>query len=251
MNTHRNSFVESFAKSTPLLHLIFLNHSGSPTKLLNDITSIDLLADKKATSDFIAYCATHPMVKEITVAPKFRKTEVIVELIDRSELKFHLIRSMVRKALTCLPAEDIRKDSFVNEFNMLVASSPHHFEYLLLKCQFSGVPFQDRYINHFSGFDFANRTLVFRYIQPRFDLVINNLDELYQPKAGTLLKIMVAERKLKANSLLKMVSRTFEYVIFNLLGFTTKKITHVSPSAGTSKVETGQHRNRTAGQAVL
>ncbi len=251
MNSHRIRFVESLAKSSALLNLVFLNHSGAPSKLLNDITSIDLLADKKAIADFVQFCSINSLVKEITIIPQFRKTEIIVELIDRSQLKFHLIVSMVRKALWCLPIADIRKESFVNEFNMLVPSNSHHFEYLLLQYQFAGSPFQDRYKNYFSSFDFTNRTEVFRYIQPRFDLVINNLDELYKPKASTLLKIMVSLRKNKENSLLKMIVRTIEYGFFNLFGVVTKKITHLHPSADNATEVAGQKRNRTAGQAVL
>ncbi|MBL0340760.1 MAG: hypothetical protein IPP71_07490 [Bacteroidetes bacterium] len=251
MTSHRINFLEAFAKSTPALNLIFLNHSGAPSKLLNDITSIDLLADKKATSDFVAFCETHPLVIEIHIHPMFGKTEVVVELVDRSEIKFHLIRSMVRKALYCLPVSSIRKDAFVNEFHMLVASHAHHFEYLFLNCQFAGMPLPDRYKNYYSGFDFASRTSIFRYIQPRYDLVINNLDDLYQPKAGIVLSIMVALRKEKENSLFKMMLRTLEYGFFNLFGFITKKVSHLHPSKSGSTEISGQRNNRTAGQVVL
>lgn len=104
------------------LKLIFLNHSGPPSKLLSDISSIDLLADKKSTADFISYCESHPLVNEIRIIPQYRKTEIILEFRDRSELRFCLLRSMIRKALSCLQAEKIRNESFVNEFNMLGSS---------------------------------------------------------------------------------------------------------------------------------
>ncbi len=251
MNTNRNGFLESFAQSTPLLKVIFLNHSGAPAKLLNDISTIDLLVDKNSTADFISYCESHPLVKELRILPQYRKTEIIVEFQDRSELRFNLIRSMIRKALTCLPLQDIRSQAFVNEHNMLVAAKHHHFEYLMLNYQFAGNAFADRYRNYFSTFNFESRTQVFRYIQPRFDLVINNLDELYQPKSGTVLKIMVGLRKEKSNSLFKMLLRLIEYSFFNIFGFITKKVLHVKPSGGKSIHTPGQSRNKTAGQVVL
>lgn len=251
MNTNRNGFLESFAQSTPRLHLIFLNHSGPPSKLLSDISTIDLLADKKSTTDFINYCESHPLVNEIRVIPQYRKTEIIVEMHDKSELRFMLIRSMIRKALSCLPVEDISKEATVNEFNMLVASHHHHYEYLLLSCQFASMPFADRYKNYFSAFDFEKRTQIFRYIQPRYDLIINNLEELYQPKANTLLRIMVGLRKDRKNSLLKMVFRVVEYGIFNLIKSFTKKVIHVSPIKDSEPVRSSQNRNKTAGQAIL
>lgn len=251
MNTNRNGFLESFAQSTPLLQVIFLNHSGAPGKLLNDISTIDLLSDKKSTAEFITYCESHPLVKELRILPQYRKTEITVEFQDRSELRFILVRSMVRKALSCLPLQDIRKQSFVNEYNMLVAAHHHHFEYLMLNCQFASMPFADRYRNYFSTFDFEKRTQVFRYIQPRYDFVINNLDELYQPKSGTVLKIMVGLRKEKSNTLFRMLMRLIEYAFFNMFGFITKKIRHVKPSGGKSIHTPGQSRNKTAGQVVL
>jgi len=251
MNTNRNGFLESFAQSTPLLRVIFLNHSGAPEKLLSDFSTIDLLADKKSTAEFITYCESHPLVTELRILPQYRKTEITVEFQDRSELRFILVRSMVRKALTCLPLQEIRKEAFVNEYNMLVATHHHHFEYLMLNCQFAGMPFVDRYRNYFSTFDFEKRTQVFRYIQPRYDFVINNLDELYQPKSGTLLNIMVGLRKEKSNTLFRMLLRLIEYGFFNLFGFITKQVFHVKPSGGKSIHTPGQSSNKTAGQVVL
>jgi hypothetical protein len=251
MNTHRNGFLESFAQSSALLKLIFLNHSGAPSKLLSDISSIDLLADKKSTSDFISYCESHPLVNEIRIVPQYKKTEIILEFKDNSELRFCLIRKMIRKALSCLTIEKIRKEGYVNEFNMLVASHHHHYEYILLVCQFAGMPFPDRYRNYFSAFNFENRTQIFRYIQPRYDLVINNLEELYQPKSNTVLHIMVGLRKEKYNSLFRMFLRLIEYGLFNLTSFLLKKTIHVSPSGGQSSVVPNQNRNKTAGQAIL
>lgn len=251
MNTNRHGFLESFAQSSSMLRVIFLNHSGAPGKLLNDISTIDLLADNKSTAEFIAYCESHPLVKQLKIQPLYKKTEITLEFMDRTELKFLLVRSMIRKALTCLPVKDIKKYAIVNEHNMLVAAHHHHFEYLMLNFQFASMPFADRYRNYFSTFDFEKRTQVFRYIQPRYDFVINNLDELYQPKSATLLKIMVGLRKEKSNSLFRMFLRLIEYAFFNLLGFISKKVIHVKPSRGKSIHTPGQSSNKTAGQVVL
>ena len=251
MKSQRIAFLELFAQSTPLLKLIFLNHSGEPAKLLNDISTIDMLADENSTLDFINYCTSHKHVNTISIIPQYRKTEITIEFKDRSELKFYLLKSMIRKALACLPIDDIRKESYVNEFNMLVSAPHHHYEYVFLSCQFAGMPFAERYKTYFSAFDFENRTKIFRYIQPRYDLVINNLEELYTPKASTLLKIMVGLRKDKRNSLFRMFLRVIEYGFFNLAGIMTKKVVQVFPSSGDSTETAGSRKNNTAGQAVL
>ena len=54
MNINRNSFLESFALTSPALKLIFMNHLGVPSKLLTDISTIELLADKTAMANAFA-----------------------------------------------------------------------------------------------------------------------------------------------------------------------------------------------------
>ena len=128
-----------------------------------------------------------------------------------------MIRNMVKKSLICLPVSDIISKSLLNDYGMLVPSHYHHYEYILLKYQFVGLEFPDRYQKYFSAMDFKTRTEIFRYIQPKYNLVLNIIEDLYKPKATTRLKLMIGLRKLRGNSLVKMFFRAFEFMILTIL----------------------------------
>lgn len=251
MPIDRNDFIESFARATPSLNLVFLNHSGGPDKLLTDISSIDLLADKNSHAAFITFCETHPLVLRIREFPEFMRSKFVVELNDGSELNFTLIRSMIRKTLLCLNVGEVRKEASVNHFGMLVASNHHHFDYLILNYQFAGVPVPDRYKHHFSTFDFVQRTEIFKYMQSRYHLVFNTLEDLYKPARKTVLTLMVGLRSEPKNTLLQMFFRSAGIGLFNLFGAFTRKMRVYEASFAKSPGTPLHDESKKSRQAVL
>ena len=250
MTIHRTEFLEALARNTPSLGLVCMNHSGSPTKLLTDISTITFLADKQSRAAFIEYCRYHTLVKEITIHPHYRWLTIIVAFKDGSELDFTIMPQLVRKTLVCMDIRSVKPKSFVNEYGMLVPAPGHHYEFMILNCQFSKYILADRYRNYFSTFDFATRASIFRYIQEKFNLVFNTLEDLYEPKPGMLLSIVVGLRSEKSNTLLRMLFRSMEHVSFNLFGFITKKTKRISPSSHHSPEVPSSAKNRAAGNTL-
>jgi len=224
---------------------------GPPSKLLNDISSIDLLSDKKSKKDFINYCHAHPLVKGLTISPLFRKTNILVEFQDGSEMSFSLISNLVQKALLCLDVKGIRKSAFVNEFGMLIPAKEFHFEYLILKSLISKDPISERYRNYFSGYESTSRTVIFKYIQTRYNLVFNTLEDLYAPKPNMALAIIIGLRAEPENTLLKMFIRSIELIIFNLLRRLSKKEEFIPSSPVHASGNQSSGKKRSAGQAML
>jgi hypothetical protein len=251
MPIDRSAFIESFARATPSLNLVFLNHSGGPDKLLTDISSIDLLADKNSSAAFITFCETHPLVRRIREFPEFMRSKFVVELNDGSQLNFTLIRTMIRKTMRCLNIEEVRKDATVNIFGMLTASNHHHFDYLILKYQFAGVQVPDRYMHHFSTFDFVQRTEIFKYMQSRYHLVFNTLEDLYKPARKTLLTLMVGLRGEPKNTLMRMFFRSVGIGLFNMFGPFTRKMRVYDAVFTKSPVSPLQKEGEPSHQAVV
>lgn len=217
--------------------------------------SVDLLVSKKGKESFIDYCLKHPLVNEVILTPRFMRTKLMISFKDGSQLNFKLIRSMVRKSLECLQTSEIVKSSSVNDFGMLVPSNEHHYEYVFLKYQFSESAFPDKFQKYFSSLDVKGRTDIFRYIQPKYNLVFNVIEDLYVPKGGVLLKIMIGLRHMNSNTLMKMAFRFFQQGMWNLLHlFSPKSIilsstTNVDPQSGESTLkepirETVNKKNR-------
>ncbi len=232
MSINRNSFIESFAQNSPSLNLIFLNHVGAPSKLLSDISTIELLADKDAINGFIKFCKAHSLVKQLVVTSHYRYKNILVEFLDGSELHFCLIINMIRKSFLCLKVNAIRKTATINTFGMLVPELKYHLEYMALKTQFNKDPLSDRYKNYFAGFDFNERAVVFKYIQTRYNLIFNTLEDLYNPKPKLFLAILIGLRSEKENTLFKMFVRGVEIALYRMLGYISKRETQIltSPS---------------------
>ncbi len=213
---HRNLFLDSFIKSSSDLEVIFLNHSGSPEKLLTDIQSIDLLAEKEYSVRTIDHIKTHPLVAKVRVVPQYRYSDVWVEFKDHTALRFRLIRTLIRRGLRFLTPAEIRATKTINNFGMPIPSEGIHFEYLILTAQFNKIHLADRYRNHFNSLEFKNRSEIFGHIHQRLSLVIHKLDDLYEYSSSMLFRITVALRKRKGNSLLRLVFRLTEQAAFGL-----------------------------------
>lgn len=251
MSINRNSFLEAFAQSSPALNLIFLNHTGAPAKLLANISAIEMLADKKSTQAFLDYAKTHPLTKGLTVTPHYRKTNVLVEFWDGSELNFRLMRNMVRKTLLCLQVDEIKKYASINEYGMFVPSIEHQFEYMILKSQFGKDNLPDRYVNFFATYDSATRAVIFKYLQTRFDLVFNTLEDLYSPKPNMLLTIMIGLRSERGNTLIRMFIRSVAITFHKFFGWLTHKEFHIAASPQHAPEFPTKEKKRSAGQALL
>jgi hypothetical protein len=248
MNSNRGIFLETFAKATPQLKTIFLNHSGNPTRLLTDTPRIIMLADPEALDNFIDYCRTHKLVKKNQIIRGFRHTESWLTFEDGSEMRFLFLRNVLWKMLVCLPVNDIRKEAIVNDFGMLVPQPKHHFEYLFLSHQFTGSNVPDKFKSVFKEYDFESRTDIFRYIQPKYDLVFNTLDDLFTPSTAVLIKIMLGLRKSKPNSLFRIFFRTLGFLFFNITGIIIGKQKTILPSLSP---QTESDQPRTAGGLAL
>jgi hypothetical protein len=233
------------------LKTVFLNHSGSPAKLHSDLSSIDLLTTKEAGKGFIYYCRTHPLVKEVVLIPRFRRTKLIVHFYDGSELHFKLIRHMVMQSLNCLPNADIIQNASVNEYGMLIPSNYHHYEYILLKNQFSGTAFPDKFQKYFSALDFGKRTEIFRYVQPKYNLVFNTIEDLYVPKGGVKLKLMIGLRHLNINRLSRVIFRALILGLWKLLHIFGKKKIHLPAIVTSNHKNPGSIGKMPAGQVII
>ena len=251
MDLDRNVFLEDFAHNSAALNLIFLNHLGAPGKLLAQASTIELLADKFSTTAFIDYCRKHKLVKELVITQLYRTKNIVVKFKDESEIYFSLVSNMVRKTFLCLDVKAIRKSAFINEYGMLVPEKQYHFEYMALKCQFNKDPLPERYSNYFAGLDINSRTIIFKYIQTRYNLIFNKLEDLYNPKPNTLLTILIGLRAEKSNTLFRMFLRSIELVGYKGFGRFTKRGIHVSPSPVHELQLPASGKKKPAGHAIF
>lgn len=232
----RNRFLVDFAKVSPSLNCLILNHSGSPERLQTNLTSVDLFCSGGKGDEFIDYCLAYPSAQQVRVTRQFFRKCVEIEFKDASEVRFYLLTNVFRKGLKALPAEEFVRDSAVNEYGMLIPSALHHFEYILLKYQFAGIEFPDRYQKYFSAMPPSVRVEIFRYLQGKYHFIFNTIEDLYKPKATARLKIMIGLRARKENTLIKMILRSISYFWFRITGIFFKRQKSI-PALGGGTIE--------------
>jgi hypothetical protein len=214
----RNGLIDVIVSNSKQIPCVFLNHAGSPAKLHSDLSTIDLLVDKKGEETFMSFCRSQAQVKEIVVMPRFLRKKVSVKMEDGSEVHLKLIRNMVHKSLSTLPVDDIFETCSENVHGMLVPTLEHQFEYNMMKSQFSYKEMPDKHQKYFSALSPAARSSIFKYLQTKYNFVFNVIEDLYRPKNSLLLKITLGLRALPENSLMSFALRGL-HLFFWSVGF--------------------------------
>ncbi|MFZ9942006.1 MAG: hypothetical protein ACO3O0_00200 [Bacteroidia bacterium] len=225
----RNELIDLIVSNSKRIQCIILNPCGAPSKLQVDLSTIDLLVDKKGEEDFLVFCRSNKNVKEVLVYPRFGRKKVSVKMTDGSEVSLKLIRQMVRKTLCTLPVDQIFDSCEENMFGMLVPSVEHQFEYIMMKSHFSKSEFPDKYQKYFSSMDPAVRSKVFRYLQLKYNFVFNVIEDLYRPKNSVMLKITTGLRALPENSLGRIFFRSLKLIVWNVGIVFQKKSIRLGP----------------------
>jgi len=244
MNTNRVVFLESFIKASPALKTVFLNQSGNPLKLLSDTSVIELLSSKKSFQDFTEFALTDPVVSKLDVIKHFLKKEVWVELTDGSELHFMFIHQPVAQGLSLISTKDFYETSEINEFGMLVPHFTRQFEYHVIKVQFTTEPMAERFRAQIKNMDAVARQQVFNHIQPKYNLVISILEELFEPLSRIKYNMIVSLRHSKGNSLFMLALRLMRMSIFKLIRFFAPKSSSFVP-------DPGQQQHKKASDAAI
>jgi hypothetical protein len=235
MQTKRSAFLEALIKVSPDFNTVFLNHCGNPVKLLSDIQVIEILATRKSFKLFRDFALSNLLVSKVDVTPSFRKKEVWVELNDGTALHFMFYHELIYHSMSLISVKEFIKVAAVNEFGMLTLPVPYQFDYLALNVQFTNIPMADRFRNFFSSLDQPSRTMVFAFMQPRYDLVMNVIEDLYQPAGHLKYKMMVGLRHAGRNSLLRLAVRLIQQGIFGILHIFTPRTNSLIPDPGQQK----------------
>ena len=216
---------------------MFMNFSGNPSRMLTDLQVIELLAGKKSFQKFKSFSLSHPLLSKLDVISHFRKKEVWAHFIDGTALHLMFYHEMISHGMSLISVKDFQKHASVNEFGMLVPLRKHQFEFLVLQVQFEGSPLQDKFRTLFSGLDELGRRELFQHIQPKYDLVLSVIEELFDPLGQTRYKMMVGLRHERRNSLLALAIRVISHGVFNLFKLFTPRTSAFVPDPGQQKTE--------------
>lgn len=235
MLVSRSEFLEALIKASADLGTVFLNQSGSPTRMLSDLQVIELLATKKSFKAFRDFALAHPLVSKIDIITRFRRKEVWLELTNGTELHFMFYHDVITQSLSLINVKEFLAAATVNEFGMLTLPNPYQYEYLTVTVQFTGMPLADRYKNYFSALDGDARRALFTHMQSRYDLVMSVIEDLYEPNGKVKYSMMVGLRHAGRNSLLMLMFRIIKMGVFGFLRIFTPRSNTLIPDPGQQK----------------
>lgn len=178
MKTDRNSFIAYFIKHITSLRYVFLKYLADSVDLIGENGDIDMLIDKKQLYRFLEIIRAGSNINRITIQQKSFVTFVSIYFDDHSYLELDLITRFDRKGLIYMDNEEVLENAVLNKENIKVPFSGHHFEYIMLFYMLNESDADKKYPEHFSKYSFEQRAEIFAYIRPKYDYVINTLDEL-------------------------------------------------------------------------
>lgn len=243
----RNLFIETLAKESATLKIAFLNHTGNPDSLQTDLSSVDLLISKSTTPALFHYCKTHPIVRQYIVTKYLYHSALLFSFNDGSELKMNLIQNKQQNGLLLLQATAMHASATLTPAEFLSPSCEHHYEYIVLTSQLDGIPVPDRYKKYFSSLNTEKRARIFSYLQKKYSLIFNSIEDLYAPDTNIRLQLIIGLRKLRENTLLKILFRLIRTRLFTLTASLRKPIAIMAtPVTGKEHPPANERENRAA-----
>jgi thymidylate kinase len=178
MLTDRKKFITYFIEHISGLRYVVLKYIAESADQIAEYSDIDLLVDKKQMYRFLEIIRAGSHISRIDFQQKSFVTFVHIYFEDQSYIELDLLNRFDRKGLIFLDSNEVLDQAVVNSENIKVPSPGHHFEYIMLFYMLNSSDANEKYIEHFAGYSFEERAKIFGYVRPRYDFIINTLDEL-------------------------------------------------------------------------
>ncbi len=178
MNTDRKRFIAYFIKHISALRYVFLKYIAVSADQIAENSDLDLLIDRKQLYRFLEIIRAGSRINRIHIHQKSFVTFVSVYFEDQSYLELDLINRFDRKGIIFMDSEEVLEHATTNKEGIKVPFTGHHFEYIMLFYMLNGSKTDDKYIQYFATYTFEERAKIFAYVRPKYDLIINTLDEL-------------------------------------------------------------------------
>jgi len=203
--TQRSLFIEAFntqLRKTAHAYLKFTEGSLAHLKLSSDL---DILVVKEDLSEMLIFCKKQQNVARVKVYTKSFMTTVELYFKDNSFLSLDLIHQFKRKAIQMLDAKPLLISAMPNASGVMVPSVKFDFEYCFLFYSLNGASIPQKYQEHYSLQNQKQNNSVFNYLNKKYQLNLNNYEELFDfnpfVKLKIRLKLESAVFNLKGHSL--------------------------------------------------
>ncbi len=221
MITARYRFINFLLKECSGLNYVLLKYVYDDVIQIPSHEKLEILINKE---DYRTLLYVISSAKEITRLKSKRNvhTQIVnLKFSDHSSLELKIKIAIERNGIILMNSHDILKTSIINKQNIKVPAPRFQFEHILLTSVLSKTDVEDRFRNYFSSFSFETRSKIFAHICPKYNFILNVLDELYTFSDSNYYKIVNVIKTQRQNKgwhyTFHKISFVYNYLISTLV----------------------------------
>lgn len=212
MNTDRKRFIAYFIKHISSLRYVFLKYIATSSDEIAENSDIDILIDKRQLYRILEIIRAGSHINQIHIQQKSFVSFVSIHFEDQSYLELDLITSFDRKGIVFLQSKEVLQEARINSDGIKIPALGHHFEYIMLFYLLNNSSADPKYLKHFASYSFEERAAIFAHVRPKYDFIINTLDELLVYQRKYHLKVLEFIQEFPENKGFKKLLHKFNYV---------------------------------------
>jgi thymidylate kinase len=212
----RSLFVEEFNSELSRTAHAYLKFTEGSLTNLKSSSDLDILVLKEDLSKMVKFCKTHSSTSRVKVYSKSFMTTVELYFKDNTFLSLDLIHQFKRKGIQLFDAKPLLISAMSNGHGVMVPDVKFDFEYCLLFYTLNGALIPEKYQEHYKMLNTTQNNRVFNYINNKYQLKINNNNELFCFNPIYKLKMLSKVENLVPNNHLYRLKNKTNYLIDTL-----------------------------------
>jgi thymidylate kinase len=186
----RSLFVEEFNSELSRTAHAYLKFTEGRLKHLKPSSDLDILVLKEDLSKMVKFCKSHSNASRVKIYTKTFMTTIELYFKDNTFLSLDLIHQFKRKGMQLFDAKPLLISAMSNGSGVMVPALKFDFEYCLLFYTLNGASIPQKYQEHYKAHNQRQKNSVFNYINKKYQLKINNNDELFDFNPYLKLRIL-------------------------------------------------------------
>ena len=186
----RGLFIEEFNNELGKSSHAYLKFTERSLDNLKSSSDLDILVLKEDLSKMVGFCKKHSSTNRVKVYTKSFMTTVELYFKDNTFLSLDLIHQFKRKGMQMFDAKPLLISAIFSPSGIMVPEIKNDFEYCLLFYSLNGASIPEKYHQHYKTHNQLQNNKIFNYINNKYKLKINNIEELFDFNPYLKLKIL-------------------------------------------------------------
>jgi hypothetical protein len=199
MTSARNKFIHFLIKECSGLNYVLLKYIYDDLSELPADEKLELLIDKDDYKTLLYVISSSKEIRNLKSKKEVGSQIIKINFTDHSSLVMKIKIELVRKGIVLMNSREVLKHSITNNDKIKIPGHCHQFEYILLSSIYNKKDVEEKFRKYFTGLNFEMRSKIFAHIRPKYNFILNVLDDLYVFSANNYRKIHIAIKSQKAN----------------------------------------------------